>query len=220
MLPLFSSNISNYYLPLIISLSGSSIILASLTAIRQLDMKRVIAYSSIAHMNIAVLGIFSNNFQALVGSLIIMISHGFISSAMFLLIGVLYDRYHSRLIYHYSGLVQVMPVFGILLLLSSLGNIGFPLTYNYIGEFSVLIGLVCIHLFYSFIASIGIFLGAVYTMWLLNRLLFGNISKRYIENYYDITNRKKYMSIFFYYLWQFYVEFIHIVLICYFFLIF
>ena len=134
MVPLFSPSVHNYYWPLVVSLSGSSIVLASLTAIRQLDMKRVIAYSSIAHMNIAVLGMFSNNLQALSGSLVIMISHGFVSSAMFLLVGVLYDRYHSRLIYHYSGLAQTMPIFATLLLLASLGNIGFPPTYNYIGS--------------------------------------------------------------------------------------
>ena len=114
-------------------LSVSSIVLASLTAIRQLDMKRVIAYSSIAHMNIAVLVIFSNSVSALSVSLIIIIIHGFISIAMFLLIVVLYDRYHSRLIYNYSCLASTMPVFATILIMASLVNIWFPLTYNYFG---------------------------------------------------------------------------------------
>jgi NADH:ubiquinone oxidoreductase subunit 4 (subunit M) len=164
MLPLFNPAVHNYYWPLVVCLSGSSIVLASLTAVRQLDMKRVIAYSSIAHMNIAVLGIFSNSVSALSGSLIIMISHGFISSAMFLLIGVLYDRYHSRLIYHYSGLASTMPIFATILIMASLGNIGFPLTYNYVGEFGVIVGLTGLNIYYGFIGSLGVFLGAVYTM--------------------------------------------------------
>jgi NADH:ubiquinone oxidoreductase subunit 4 (subunit M) len=105
-------------------------------------MKRIIAYSSIAHMNLVVLGLFANNYATLNGGLSLTIGHGFVSAAMFLLIGTLYDRYHSRLIINYSGLVQVAPVFTIIFILFSLANIGFPLSYNFTGELQIIVGLI------------------------------------------------------------------------------
>jgi len=129
--------VNRQYWPVTVALGVSSVIFASLTALRQVDMKRIIAYSSIAHMSLAVLGVFANNIQGLQGAMYLMLAHGFVSSALFLLIGVLYDRYHSRFIRHYGGLAQVMPMYAIFFLLFTLANIGFPLTYNFLSEFLV-----------------------------------------------------------------------------------
>jgi len=147
-----------------LSLAGSSVILASLTAIRQIDIKRIVAYSSIAHMNLAVLGLFSNTYTAVNGGFILTVAHGFVSAAMFLLIGVLYDRYHSRLISHYSGLVRTMPLFAIIYILFSLANMGFPLSYNFVGEISIIFGLISINFLYGVVGIIGVLLSVVYVM--------------------------------------------------------
>lgn len=147
-----------------ISLAGSSVVLASLTAIRQIDIKRIVAYSSIAHMNLAVLGLFSNVYMGLNGGLILSVAHGFVSAGMFLLIGVVYDRYHSRLITHYSGLVRTMPIFAIFFILYSLANMGFPLSYNFIGEMGVVMGLLNLNIFYGFIGLLGVLFSVIYVM--------------------------------------------------------
>lgn len=190
MLPVFDTKISQFYWPLVVTLAGGSIVLASLTAIRQIDIKRIIAYSSIAHMNLAVLGLFANNYSAISGGLILTIAHGFVSAAMFLLIGVLYDRYHSRLVSHYSGLARVAPIFAIVFILFSLANLGFPLSYNFIGELSIIMGLIHENLLYGIIGLFGILISIVYTMWLANRILFGDISISYIIQFYDLHLRE------------------------------
>jgi len=140
------------------------VIFASLTALRQIDIKRIVAYSSIAHMNLVVLGLFSNNYNAVNGSIALTISHGFISAGMFLLVGTMYDRYHTRLVSHYSGLVQTMPIFTILFILFSLANLGFPLSYNFIGELQIILGLISKGLLYGFIGLLGLMLSIIYTM--------------------------------------------------------
>lgn len=190
MLPMFNLETHNYFWPLVLALAGGSVVLASLTAIRQIDLKRIIAYSSIAHMNLAVLGLFSNNFKALNGSMALMLAHGFVSSAMFLLVGVLYDRYHSRLVGHYSGIAQTAPLFSIFFILFSLANMGFPFSYNFIGELTILIGLASKHFFYAVLASMGVLLSVVYVMWLVNRILFGDISAKYVVQFYDVNYRE------------------------------
>jgi NADH:ubiquinone oxidoreductase subunit 4 (subunit M) len=131
-----------FFLPITDSFSCISIVYASFTTIRQLDMKRVVAYSSVAHMNLVVLGLFSGNLQGVMGSIFLMIAHGLVSSALFFLIGVLYDKYGTRIIYYYSGLIQTLPSFSLLLMLFSFANIGLPGTCNFIGELTVFIGLV------------------------------------------------------------------------------
>ena len=190
MLPIFSVDVTNFFWPLILSLAGSSVILASLTAIRQIDIKRIVAYSSIAHMNLAVLGLFSNTYTAVNGGFILTVAHGFVSAAMFLLIGVLYDRYHSRLISHYSGLVRTMPLFAIIYILFSLANMGFPLSYNFVGEISIIFGLISINFLYGVVGIIGVLLSVVYVMWLTNRLLFGDISTQYVSQFYDLEMKE------------------------------
>jgi len=171
-------------------LAGGSIILASLTAIRQIDIKRIVAYSSIAHMNLAVLGLFANNYVAISGGLILTVAHGFVSAAMFLLIGVLYDRYHSRLVSHYGGLARVAPLFAIVFILFSLANLGFPLSYNFVGELSIIMGLVQNNVVYGIVGLFGVLTSVIYVMWLANRVLFGDITINYINQFYDLHFRE------------------------------
>jgi NADH:ubiquinone oxidoreductase subunit 4 (subunit M) len=163
LIPFFPSAV-NYYLPIIYSLAICSIIYASLTTIRQIDLKRIIAYSSIAHMNLVVLGIFSLNTQGIDGAIYLMIGHGIVSSALFFIVGFLYDRFHTKLLRYYGGLIYTMPLFGILFFLFTLGNIGFPTTSNFIGEFLILIGIFIKNPFITLYAGIGIILSAVYSM--------------------------------------------------------
>lgn len=140
LLPLFPLA-TKYFSPLIYTMALISIIYSSIIALRQMDIKRIIAYSSIAHMNLVVLGIFSNTLYGVVGAIFLMIAHGIVSGALFLLIGVLYDRYHTRLLNYYGGLVQVMPMFSTIFLFFSLANLSFPGTCNFIGELLILIGV-------------------------------------------------------------------------------
>jgi NADH-quinone oxidoreductase subunit M len=139
-LPLFPYA-NEYFFPLIAMLSITGIINASLTAIRQIDIKRIIAYSSIGHMNLIVLGIFSQNEYGIIGSIYLMIGHGIVSAALFFCVGVLYDRYHTRLIHYYGGLAQTMPKFVFFFFMFLFANMGFPGTINFIGEFLILIGV-------------------------------------------------------------------------------
>ena len=132
---------SLYFSPFVYLLSVLGVIYASLSAIRQTDLKRIIAYSSVAHMNLVTLGIFSFNSIGLEGAVLQSISHGFVSGAMFLLIGVLYDRYHSRFLYYYGGLVHMMPVYSIFLLIFTMANIALPGTSSFVGEFLLLTGI-------------------------------------------------------------------------------
>jgi len=130
---------SLFFSPLIYLLSVLGVIYASLTAIRQTDLKRIIAYSSVAHMNLVTLGIFSFNTIGLEGSILQSISHGFVSGAMFLLVGILYNRYHSRLLYYYGGLVHVMPIYSTLFLIFTMANIALPGTSSFVGEFFIIV---------------------------------------------------------------------------------
>jgi len=129
-----------YFSPLVFMLSLIAAVYASLTTLRQIDLKKIIAYSSVSHMGFVTIGIFTLNTQGIEGSIILMLSHGLVSSALFLCIGILYDRHHTRIIKYYSGLVQVMPLFTVFFMFFSFANIGFPGTSSFIGEFLVLIG--------------------------------------------------------------------------------
>jgi proton-translocating NADH-quinone oxidoreductase chain M len=177
-----------YFQPLINTLCLVSILYASLMAIRQLDLKRIIAYSSIAHMNFALLGFFSNNIYGLMGGTLIMISHGLVSSALFLLVGVIYERYHTRLIYYYGGLVQIMPIFTVFLFLFIISNFSFPGTSNFIGEILVLcsLGLAAQKYLLIWVSLLTIYT-LIYSIFLFNRVSFGNIKIQYISLYQDIT---------------------------------
>lgn len=130
-----------FFQPFAITICLFSVFYGSYMALVQKDLKKIIAYSSVAHMNFALLGFFSNNFYGLVGGMCLMISHGFVSSALFFLIGMLYERYHDRAVEHYGGLVQLMPVFITIFFIFIISNFSFPLTSNFVGEFLVLLGL-------------------------------------------------------------------------------
>lgn len=179
-----------YFTPIIFILSLIAIIYSSLTTIRQIDLKKIIAYSSISHMGYVTIGIFSLNNQGIEGSIILMLSHGLVSSALFLCVGILYDRYKTRLIKYYSGLVQVMPIFTIYLVFFSFSNISFPGTSSFIGEFLILIGSIQINIILTLIMSLGVILSASYSIWLNNRLVYGLLRLQYFYYYQDISRRE------------------------------
>lgn len=155
---------NTYFTPFVYMLSTLSILYSSLTTIRQIDLKRIIAYSSVAHMNFGLLGLFSNTIQGLIGGLFLSISHGFVASALFLCIGILYDRHHTRLLKYYSGLTIVMPVFSSIFLFFSLSNLGLPGTSSFVGELLILIGSFQQNYLVSFFGTSAIFLGSLYSI--------------------------------------------------------
>ena len=162
-----------YFTPLVFTMCIIGIIYSAATTIRQIDLKKTIAYSSVAHMNYAMLGLFTNNSYGIEGCLYFMLGHGVVSSALFLCIGMLYDRYHTRNILYYGGLVHVMPLYSIFFLIFVLANIGLPGTVNFIGEFLVMVGVWRSNTIVIFFGSIGMILGAVYAIWMYNRIVFG-----------------------------------------------
>lgn len=189
MIPLFPYAMS-YFTPLVFTICVVGIIYSSLTTIRQIDLKKIIAYSSVAHMNFALLGLFTNNVQGIEGCLFFMLGHGVVSSGLFLCIGILYDRYHTRNILYYGGLVQVMPIFSLFFLIFTLANIGFPGMVNFVGEFLVLIGTWQVNTIVIFLAATGLIFGAVYAIWFYNRLVFGQIRFYSLLQFIDITRRE------------------------------
>jgi proton-translocating NADH-quinone oxidoreductase chain M len=181
---------SIFFTPLVFTMSIIAIIYTSLTTIRQVDLKKIIAYSSIAHMGFVTIGIFSFNLFGVEGSLIIMLSHGFVSSGLFLCIGVLYERHHTRLIKYYSGIGQVMPIFSSFFLFFSISNLAFPATSSFVGEFLTLVGCLFNNTFTALLALTTMVLGAVYSLWFCNRILFGFLSVKYIIQYTDVNRRE------------------------------
>jgi len=181
---------SFYFSPLVYVLSICGVIYASFSAIRQTDFKRIIAYSSVSHMNLVTLGIFSFNIVGLEGSIIQSISHGFVSSAMFFMIGILYDRYHSRLLHYYGGLVHMMPVYSVLFLIFTMANIALPGTSSFVGEFLLLLGIFKMNILASVFGALGVILCGAYSLWLYNRLIFGNLKISYTMKFKDLNLRE------------------------------
>ena len=164
---------SIYYIPLVYGISIISIIYSSLTTLRQIDMKKIIAYSSISHMGIVLLGIFSNTIEGLEGSMILMIGHGLVSPGLFIIVTIVYSRYHSRIIKYYRGMVLRSPILSIVFLIFSLANMGVPLTSNFVGELLCLMGAMQTNPILTIIATLGIIIGASYSIWFYNRIIFG-----------------------------------------------
>lgn len=195
-LPLFPEA-NFYFTPLVYTISILGVIYTSLTAIRQTDFKRIIAYTSVAHMNIVMIGIYSFNLIGLEGSIIQSISHGFVSSALFLIIGVVYDRFHTRLVKYYSGLVHIMPLYAIIFLFFTLANIAMPGTSSFVGEFLILTGSLKENTTVTFLGSTGMVLGGAYSLWLFNRVVYGNLKAEeghlHLKYSYDITKREFYV---------------------------
>ena len=163
--------------PLIFLLSFIAILYGCLTTLRQIDLKKIIAYSSVIHMNYLMFGLFSFNLQGLIGSVILMVGHGFVSGGLFLSVGVLYDRYHTRLIKYYGGLNYYMPFFSTIFLILTLGNISFPGTISFIGEFLTLLGILFVNFSFTVIIFFSMILSTCYALWLYNRLFSGFLLK-------------------------------------------
>ena len=182
---------SAYFMPLIMTLSIIAIIYTSLVALAQTDIKKLIAYSSVAHMGIVTIGIFLVNQQALEGAMIQMISHGIVSAALFLCVGVIYDRMHSREISFYSGLVNKMPIYSTVFMIVLLGSVGLPGTSGFIGEFLVIVGAFKYSSIVVIGAASGILLSAVYMLYLYKRVFFGIINNEKLNSILDLSIREK-----------------------------
>lgn len=173
-----------------ITLSLIGVVYIGLVALAQTDMKKLIAYSSISHMGFVTLGFFIFNAYGIEGALVQMISHGFISAAMFLCVGVLYDRMHSRMIADYGGVANRMPIFAAFFVLFAMANSGLPGTSGFVGEFMVIMGAVKANFWYAFLAAATLIFGAAYTLWMVKRVIFGAVANDHVEHLEDITRRE------------------------------
>jgi NADH-quinone oxidoreductase subunit M len=181
---------SAYFTPLMYTLSVVAIIYTSLVALAQEDMKKLIAYSSIAHMGFVTIGMFTLKQQGVEGSVFQMLSHGVVSGALFLCVGVVYDRLHTREIARYGGLVQNMPRYAVVFMLMMLASVGLPGTSGFVGEFLILIGTFQDNTWVAFLATIGIILGAAYMLWLYRRVVFGKITRDDVRGMLDLSPRE------------------------------
>lgn len=181
---------SHYLTKYMIALSLIAIVYIALVALVQKDMKKLIAYSSISHMGFVTLGFFIFNNIALEGAIVQMISHGFISAAMFLCVGVLYDRVHSRQIESYGGVANTMPMFAAFFVLFAMANSGLPGTSGFVGEFMVILGTIHANFWYAFLASFTLIFGAAYTLWMVKRVLYGEIANDHVAALKDLNKRE------------------------------
>ena len=181
---------SLYFTPIVHTLCAAGVVYGSLAAVRQTDLKRIIAYSSVAHMNLIVIGIFSFNFLGVEGALLQSISHGFVSAALFFIVGMVYARYHTRSIYYYSGMVQIMPICSSFFLIFTMANIALPGTSSFVGEFLILMGIFKINFRIALIVIVSVVLCGSYSLWVYNRFSFGNLKHLYILKYSDLTFRE------------------------------
>jgi|TARA_B110000967_G_scaffold210020_1_gene269594 NADH-quinone oxidoreductase subunit M len=181
---------SSYFAPLIFTLSIIAIIYASLIALVQKDMKKLIAYSSVAHMGFVTLGIFTFTIQGIEGAMIQMISHGIVSAALFLCVGIVYDRIHTREIDRYGGLVNRMPVYAFVFMIFIMGSIGLPGTSGFIGEFLVLLAVFSVNTYFAVFATTGVVLAATYSLWLYRKVVFGSLVKEDLQDILDLSKRE------------------------------
>ncbi len=181
---------SHYLAPLMIALSLTAVIYIGFVALVQSDMKKLVAYSSISHMGFVTLGFFIFNPLGIEGALVQMISHGFVSAAMFLCIGVMYDRMHSRQIADYGGVINTMPKFAAFFMLFSMANAGLPATSGFVGEFMVVLGAVKFNFWVGMAAATTLILGAAYTLWMYKRVVFGAIANSHVAALSDIGCRE------------------------------
>jgi proton-translocating NADH-quinone oxidoreductase chain M len=179
-----------YFAPLVYAISSVGIVYTSFTAIRQTDFKRIIAYTSVAHMNLVMVGLFSFNIIGLEGAILQSLSHGFVASALFLIIGVVYERHHTRMVKYYGGLVHTMPLYIIIFLFFTMSNIGLPGTGSFVGEFLILTGSFKVNTSVTFIGATGMIIGGCYSLWLFNRIAYGNLKTQYFQKYLDLNKRE------------------------------
>ncbi|MEO8419291.1 MAG: NADH-quinone oxidoreductase subunit M [Methylophilaceae bacterium] len=181
---------ANYLSGFMITLSLIAVVYIAFVALAQKDMKKLIAYSSIAHMGFVTLGFFIFNPLGMEGAIVQMISHGFISGAMFLCVGVLYDRMHSRQIADYGGVVNTMPTFAAFAVLFAMANVGLPGTSGFVGEFLVILGALQENFWFAFLAATILILGAAYTLWMIKRVLYGAVANKHVAELQDINKRE------------------------------
>ncbi len=174
-----------------IALSLIAVVYIGLVALKQTDMKKLVAYSSISHMGFVTLGFFIFNAYGIEGALLQMVSHGFVAGALFLCIGVLYDRVHSREISAYGGVANKMPVFAAFFMLFAMANSGLPGTSAFVGEFMVIMGAVKVNFWYAFAAASTLIFGAAYTLWMYKRVIFGPVANQHVAELTDINGREK-----------------------------
>jgi NADH-quinone oxidoreductase subunit M len=186
MLPLAAA----HFAPLMFALGVIAVIYTSLVALAQQDMKKLIAYSSVAHMGVVVIGIFTFNVQGIDGALFQMISHGVVSAALFLCVGVIYDRMHTREIARYGGLGDNMPIYAAVFMLFTMGSIGLPGTSGFVGEFLVLVGALQVNFWLALLGSLGMVLGAAYMLYLYRRVIFGKLTKPDLKSILDLSPRE------------------------------
>ncbi len=182
---------SDLLAPLVLWMSAIAIVYTSLVALVQNDMKKLIAYSSVAHMGYVTMGIFAANQQGVDGAIFQMLSHGFISGALFLCVGVIYDRMHTREIDAYGGLVNRMPAYALIFLFFTMANVGLPGTSGFIGEFLTLIGVFQVNTWVAAVATTGVILSAAYALWLYRRVVMGDLIKEALRSITDMTRRER-----------------------------
>ncbi|MSO99739.1 MAG: NADH-quinone oxidoreductase subunit M [Acetobacteraceae bacterium] len=178
------------YAPLIYTLSIVAVIYTSFVALAQEDMKKLIAYSSVAHMGVVTIGLFTFNEQGIQGALFQMLSHGIVSGALFLIVGVVYDRIHSREIAHYSGLADRMPAYALVFMVFTMASVGLPGTAGFVGEFLVIVGALQVNFWLALLGGLGMILGAVYMLYLYRRVIFGTITHANLRHILDLSPRE------------------------------
>ncbi|MCC0045091.1 MAG: NADH-quinone oxidoreductase subunit M, partial [Brucellaceae bacterium] len=189
-LPMFP-DASLYFQPLVFTLSIVAIIYTSLVALMQEDIKKLIAYSSVAHMGYVTMGIFAMNIEGIQGGIFQMLSHGLVSGALFLCVGVVYDRMHTREIAAYGGLVNNMPKYAVVFMVFTMANVGLPGTSGFVGEFLTLLAIFKVNTWVALFATTGVILSAAYALWLYRRVIFGALTKDSLKNLLDLSPRER-----------------------------
>jgi NADH-quinone oxidoreductase subunit M len=179
------------FTPLIFAVSVIAIIYTSLVALMQDDIKKLIAYSSVAHMGFVTMGMFALNNYGIQGAIFQMLSHGLVSGALFLCVGVIYDRMHTREISAYGGVVNRMPHYAVVFMVFTMANVGLPVTSGFVGEFLILLGTFQTNTLVAFLATTGVVLSAAYALWLYRRVIFGSLDKESLKTLIDLSNREK-----------------------------
>jgi len=179
-----------FFTPLVYGLSIVAVIYTSLVALAQTDMKKLIAYSSVAHMGFVTIGLFTLTPLGVQGALYQMLSHGIVSAALFLCVGVIYDRLHTKEIARYGGLVHIMPRYALVFLVFTMGSVGLPGTSGFVGEFLVLMGAFTVNTWVAALAALGVILGAVYMLVLYRRVVFGKLEKDDLKGMPDLNRRE------------------------------
>jgi NADH-quinone oxidoreductase subunit M len=181
---------SQFFAPMMFALGIIAVIYTSLVALAQQDMKKLIAYSSVAHMGVVMIGLFTFNIQGIEGALFQMLSHGVVSGALFLCVGVVYDRIHSREIARYGGLADRMPAYALMFMLFTMASVGLPGTAGFVGEFLVVVGAMKVNFWVAILGATGMILGAVYMLYLYRRVIFGKLTKPDLKSILDLSPRE------------------------------